>query len=181
MVIDIERIRGILETFRRNVQAEAQANLQAAHNSRGLRIDSSLRVMPRSFSLTFDLGSYGLYIDKGVNPYPTGPSYSGTPPLDPRPNTPSPFNYQRDKPAPDGRMVNNLMDWIDSKTGMTFETEKQKRRAAYGIGINILRKGIEGSGFFSRAYIKHFEGLEDDIVEQFGISIDNFFNFILKE
>lgn len=178
MALDLSKIQQVLDNFRIAVENEANANLQSRHNA-NLRVTSFAKAMPRSFSLTFDLGDYGMYVDKGVNRVGSGPSYDGSEPIPLDKRFKSPFNFQRPKPSQ--TMVTNLSEWLQTKGGQTFESTKQLRRAAYGLGVKILRDGLKGSYFFTDAYRKHYGKMEDDVLEAFGITIDDFFNFVIKD
>lgn len=166
-MLNTENTKRVLEAFRRNVVREARKNLKQKSASGELAnsLTSELDVTQRSFSLQFLMEEYGNYIDKGV---------SGT---EKRYNTP--FNYTTKKPP-----ARAFEKWIkqrgikgrDKKTGR-FITDKS---LSFALANHIYKKGHKPSLFFTKPFEKYFQRLPDELIEQYGLDIEDFMQFTLN-
>lgn len=168
------RVKQALDRFGENVLSQARENMsQRGNPSYGGNMNASYslnnnmtfqsRAMKNSFSAYFDLSDYGLYQDQGVN---------GT-----EQNRGSRFSYG--SRGPSQRMVSNIQDWMEDK-GIDFK-ERTAKQKAWKIADNIIKRGLRQTLFFSDAYEQAFAELPEELVEAFGLDLDDFFNFILKE
>lgn len=159
------KVKQALEAFGMTVLSEARRNLDSRGMNASYKLRNSMtfnsRVMRNSLSASFDLSSYALAQDQGVD---------GT-----EQSQGSPYSFKDDRPSKS--MVANIQSWMaDKGIGFTELTSKQK---AYAISTNILRNGLKRTLFFTEAYEKGFSQLPDELIEAFGIDIDDFFNFII--
>jgi len=176
MAFDPVKMKRVLNSFGDSVVADAKKNLQSSgNNNRPITVMGNLeekisfaaRVMPNSMSLKFDLGQYGEGIDQGIKG--SSPMYnqvSGTP-----------FKFQATMPSK--AMRENLDRWA-RRVGFTF-LEDDRKWGLMGLGAGILAYGIKPTKFFRKAYEKHFKNLDRELVEAFGLDVDDFFEFIFKE
>ena len=159
------RVKQALEEFGMTVLEEARRNLDRRGMNASYKLRNSMTfdstVSKNSLSAFFYLGPYALAQDQGVDGTEQGRN--------------SPYSFTTDKPPM--RMVMNIQDWMaDKGIGFSELTSKQK---AYAISTNILRNGLKRTLFFTEAYEKGFSTLPDDLIEAFGIDIDDFFNLII--
>ena len=109
---------------------------------------------------------YGEFIDKGVKGVESGRSLAG-------------YKYTNKRPP-----VNEIKKWMrvkpikarNKKTGR-FITQEQ---GAFLIANAIYKKGIKPTEFFSRPFELAFERLPDDLVEAYGLDVEQFMEFVLK-
>lgn len=161
-----ERVKQALDNFGKDVIEGARQNLESRGMNASYRLSNNMSFQSvaskNSFSAFFYLGPYAMYQDQGVNGTEQGRG--------------SEFSFTTDKPS--FAMVNRIEDWMASK-GIGFK-EVRARQKAYAISTNILREGLGKTLFFTEAYERGFELLPEELVEAFGLDIDDFFNFILK-
>ena len=155
-----------LNKFGKDVVQQSRSRLtkQKKNASRGLynSIGYDLNVSKNSFSLEFKMEDYGKFIDQGV---------SGT---EKKYNTP--FKYTTKAPPPQV-----FASWAktrgikprDKKTGK-FITNK-----AFGfiISRHIFKQGQKPTKFFTTSFEQQFKRLPDDIVNSFGLDLDNLLDF----
>lgn len=166
MAFDPVRVRQALDEFGERVLEGARQNLDAQNMNASYKLKNSMSfqsvVSKNSLSAFFYLGPYAMFQDQGVD---------GT-----EQARGSEFRFTTDRPS--FSMVNRIEDWMANK-GIGFD-EVEARQKAYAISTNILRSGLRKTLFFSEAYEKGFSQLPEDLVEAFGLDIDDFFNFIIE-
>ena len=176
MAFDPVKMKRVLNSFGDSVVTTAKENLNKPNRFSGKptttsgnlesKIKFAARVMPNSMSLKFDLGEYGEGIDQGVNGAENGNNWG------------YPFSFK--KTVPGSGMVNNIMTWMQQK-GISGFNPSNPRTDAFFIASMVLRRGITATGFFEKAYREHFKNLDKELVEAFGLDVDDFFEFIFKQ
>ncbi len=156
------RTEAELKDFAERVIRNAKRNLKrkgkSASGDLASSLDYDLKVHKNSFSLQFFMMEYGTFVDEGVS----GKSKKY--------NTPYSFTNRMPPSKP-------ISDWIRKK-GI-------KGRDARGRFINndslsflirrsILDKGIKPTQFFTKPFQNAFKKLDTDLLEQFGLDIDDF-------
>ena len=138
-------------------------------------IQYNLKVSKNSFQLDFLMDEYGKFVDKGVK----GKNSASKAPSSP---------YKFGKSSGTGRKKGGLGDQIDAlvkrkriqfrerKTGR-FMTFKQ---TASLIASSIYNKGIETTNFFTKPFEAAFKNLPDQLVEDYGLEVDNLLKSALK-
>lgn len=129
-------------------------------------LNANVKVMPNSINLEFEMEEYGIYQDKGV---------SG---VEKKYNTP--YRYTNKMPP-----VKPLADWAKFRN---IRLRDEKGRFAKGnyqtIGFLIARKiyknGIKPSLFFTKPFEQAFEKLPDELINKYGLDVDDFLAFTLK-
>lgn len=168
--MQLENTQEAFDRFARYVIQQARSNLtkQKKNVSGNLykSLGYKLSVYPNSMRLKFtgmDEGTYGSFVDQGV---------SGT-----EKKYPTKFSY-RDKRPP----VSALLPWIEAKR-LRFRDSKGRfkkgsyKSMAYVIANNIYKRGIKPSYFFTKPFEKAFKGLPNEVVEAFGLDLDEFLDF----
>jgi hypothetical protein len=159
-----------LEKFRKFVAQQSRSRLSKAkkNDSKGLykKLDGVLKVSPNSFKLSWDLG-YGNFQDKGV---------SGT---EKKYNTP--YSYKSKMPP-----IKPLAEWAQRK-GIKLRDEKGKfkkggyKTLGFLIARSIQRKGIKPSLFFTKPFEQGFKKLPDELLEAYGLDVEEFLQFTLNK
>lgn len=166
MAFDPVKMKMVLNSFGSSVVSDAKKNLDSKTGNLESKISFAARVMPNSMSLNFDLGEYGQGIDRGIKG-------SGNNEV----NTDTPFKFVKKNPSQ--AMINNLSAWADRAGFQPFS--KDRKFVMKHLGRIILSRGIQPTHFFKNAYEKHFRTLDKDLVEAFGLDVDDFFEFVFKK
>jgi len=149
----IQQSRSRLTKSRKNVNKKL-------YNS----IDGDVKVSSNSISLTFFMEDYGVYQDKGV---------SGT-----KKKYNTPFSYTSKRPP-----RKTLEEWI-SKRRFQFRDKKGKfmsyKSMSFLIQRSIFEKGIKPSLFFTKPFEQGFKKLPDEIIEAYGLDVEELLEFTLK-
>ena len=163
----LDNLQKELNGFAKNVVFKARANAQkkSATGNLANSIYADLQVHKQSFSLEFWMSPYGEFVDKGV---------SGK-----KKKYKTPFSY-KDKMPPS----NVFLKWIKvrgikgrGKNGR-FITNKS---LSFLIARSVFNKGLKPSLFFTKPFTQEFKGLSDELVEAFGLDIDNFLKYTLDK
>ena len=158
-----------LEKFRDEVVKEARSQLAAkGKNSSGAlskSIQGEVKQMPNSIGIYFSMLPYGNFQDKGVN---------GT-----QINHGAPYSFKTKMPPP-----SKLDSWIVRKgiaprnVGGQFTSRKGLQ---FLIARGIFKKGIKPSLFFTKPFEDAFRTLPDDLVEKYGLDMEQDLLTILQE
>ena len=161
-------VEQILKEFGENVTRNAKQNLGASYkgrridNSGALRksLDYNVKVSKTGNSFEFDIEmlEYGEWVDKGRLPG------KGIPPK-------ALLKWIRTKP----------IRLRDSKTGSFVKSSESKLKSlAFLINRKIKEHGIAATNFISEPFDKYFKTLPDDIIEAFGLDVEDMIEFSLK-
>ena len=161
-MLDQEHVYKVLDKFRKRVITDARKNLtrlgkNASSDLYG-SLDSELEVSRNSFSLQFFMADYGKFVDEGV---------SGK---NKKHNTP--YEYTTKMPPPrvfDKWMVRRGIAPRD--TGGKFTSRKS---LSYLIARSVFNNGLKPSLFFTKPFEREFMKLDNDLLEAFGLDIDEF-------
>jgi hypothetical protein len=152
-----------LNAFGKYVVQQSRSKLTQSNKNVSKRLYESLgydlKVMPNSFSMAFLMENYGEYQDKGV---------SGT---EVKYNTP--YKYTNKMPPPSA-----FSQWVVRK-GLKGTRDASGRFVSrkglqFAIAKSIFKKGIKPSLFFTKPFEAAFKNLPNDIVEAYGIDVENF-------
>lgn len=155
----------ILNTFAKTVIRNAKRNLQRkgknATRDLSSSLDYELDVNKNSFSLQFFMLEYGAFVDEGVR----GKKSSKKAPQ-------SPFRFKSKMPPREP-----IRKWLKVK-GIRGR-DKQGRfikqdSTAFLIQRSIRDYGMKPSLFFTKPFQNAFKNLDEELVEAFGLDIDEF-------
>ena len=162
-----------LERFRNYVISEARKNLTNGRKNHTNTLYNSLKgnvkAMPNSFSMDFEMSLHGQFQDKGVKG--VGGVRNTTSKFDRsnnkgkmwKQNAPqSPFSFKIDKKP----SVKHFLQWSATK-GLN----------PYAVRESVFRQGIKPSLFFTTPFERAFLRLPDDLIEKFGLDIENLFTY----
>lgn len=169
--------RKALEAFKDYVISQSRANLTKKNKNVSKQLYNSLKgiidVMPNSFSLKFEMEDYGKFQDQGVkgatSTYPE--------------STNSPFKFGTGS-GKKGGLSGGIKQWVKARR---FQFRDAKGRftsyesTAYVISRSIWNKGIKASLFFTKPFEKGFKRLPEELLEAYGLDIDEFLDFTIKQ
>ena len=152
-----------LNAFGKYVVQQSRSKLTQSNKNASKRLYESLgydlKVMPNSFSMAFLMENYGEYQDKGV---------SGT---EVKYNTP--YKYTNKMPPPRA-----FSQWVVRKrlqeTTDASDPFVRRKGLQFAIAKSIFKKGIKPSLFFTKPFEAAFKNLPNDIVEAYGLDVENF-------
>lgn len=159
----------VLNNFKKFVVQQSRSRLSKGRKNVNGKlyksIDGEVKVNPNSFSLSFSMEDYGVYQDKGV---------SGT-----KKKYNTPFSYTSKRPP-----RKTLEEWI-SKRRFQFRDKKGKflsyQSMSFLIQRSIFEKGIKPSLFFTKPFEQGFKKLPNEIIEAYGLDIEELLEFTLKK
>ena len=162
-------VRKELEKFKNAVIKESRNNLKTMRKDTFGKLSKSLRgqvkVSKNSFEFDFLMEEYGMYQDKGV---------SGT-----KKKYNTPYKYTN-KIMP----TKALDKWIVKK-GIAPRNEKGKFISRQGLKFAIAKKifynGIKPSLFFTKPFEKYYKKLPNQLITKYGLDLDKFMSFSLKD
>ena len=164
-----------LERFFKSVIKQSRSNLNKGGNnaSKDLykKMDYDITVSKNSIDADFlmPLGAgqkmgdipYGEFLDKGVKGVKEGRSLAG-------------YKYTNKKPP-----VRFIKTWLKRKTGKF--RQRNQDSIAYAIQNTIYKRGIKPTEFFSKPFKNEFNKLPDEIIEAYGLDLDDFMEFVLNK
>lgn len=169
-------VESTLDAFKKYVIQQSRSNLSKQDRNVSKLLYNSLggevKVMPRSFELSFQMEEYGQYLDKGVK----GKFSSAK-----APNSPFKFGSGTGKK---GGLSQGIENWVTKRRFQFKDRETGKflsfKQTAALITRSIYLKGTKPTEFFSRPFELAFKRLPDDIIEAYGLDVENFLKYTIK-
>ena len=128
-------------------------------------LDKEIEIGANSFRMAFLMEDYGMFQDQGV---------SGT-----KKKYNTPFSYKSKRPP-----IKPIEDWV-KKRGFQFRTQSGKfmsyKSTAFLITRGIFKNGIKPSLFFTKPFEKAFERLPDELVEAYGLDVEQFLKYTITK
>ena len=172
-MLEKDHVKGILNIFGTDVVSQARINFRHKDASgRGSKsIDYEFEVHPNSFMLAFEMESYMEFHDKGVKGV-GGRKADGSIWKRKRVLPNSPYKYtNREPPA-------RVFSRWSIRRGIAPRTsggQFQKRKSLqFALANSVYHTGIETSLFFTRAFNKEFGNLPNELVEAYGLDVEQF-------
>lgn len=161
--------KGVVMQSKRNLTTNGKRASGALHRS----IKYDLEVYKQSFSLSFIMEEYGQFVDKGVKGFKSSSR---------APRSPYRFGSGKGKK---GGLTKGIDKWVRRK-GIQFRDRRTGRFMSYDSTSYLIRraiwnKGIKPSMFFTKPFENAFKRLPDEIVNKFGLEVDQFVDHALKE
>lgn len=166
-----------LQAFNKYVIQQARTNLTKKDKNVSKKLYDSLKgtskVNPNSIENYIEMEQYGQFLDLGVK----GKISSAK-----APNSPFKFGSGTGKK---GGLTEGIRGWVKARRFQFKNKENGKfmtyEQTAQLITRSIYLKGTKPTLFFSKPFEKGFEKLPDDLVEAYGLDIESFLKFTLKE
>lgn len=176
MQLDKENTLKVLNDFSKYVVKQSKTNLTKGGRNVSKQLYDSigydLNVSPNSLELGFKMQDYGQFQDLGVR----GKTSSSRAPR-------SPFKFGTGSGAKGG-LTNGIDNWVKRKR-IQFKNRKSGKfmsyeNTAFLIRNSIYNKGLKPTMFFSKPFEDGFLRLPDDVIEAYGLDVENFLKFTLK-
>jgi len=176
MQLDKENTLKVLNDFSKYVVKQSRTNLTKGGKNVSKQLYDSigydLNVNPNSFELGFKMQDYGQFQDLGVR----GKTSSSRAPR-------SPFKFGTGS-GPKGGLTNGIDNWVKRKR-IQFKNRKSGKfmtyeNTAFLIRNSIYNKGLKPTMFFSKPFEDGFLRLPEDVIEAYGLDVENFLKFTLK-
>jgi ribosomal protein S17E len=165
----LDNVQEVLDEFKAYVIQQAKSNLtrMKKNSSKTLynSIDGFVKKYKNSISIYFEMEDYGFYQDQGV---------SGT-----KKKYDTPYSYKSKMPPP-----SKLDKWIvrkgiaPRKQGGQFVSRKSLQ---FLIARSIYTNGIKPSLFFTKPFEAAFKKLPDELIEKYGLDVEQLFESITKD
>lgn len=161
-MMDRDNTEQVLRQFAKTVIKDAKKNLKNKGKIASKDLYNSmkfnLKVTDNSLDLDILMEDYGKFVDQGV---------SGT---EKRYNTP--YRFRNKKPP-----VRFLQTWLKQKSGVFRARDRRSR--AFAIQNTIFRFGLKPTKFFEDSFERAYRSLPDDVVEAYGLDLEEFIKFTL--
>ena len=159
-----------LNAFAKYVIQQSRSNLSKQNKNVDKKLydslDKEIEVGANSFRMAFLMEDYGAYQDKGV---------SGT---QKKYNTP--FSYKSKKPP-----LKPITQWVTKRRFQFRNKETGKfmsyQSTAFLVRNGIFKNGIKPSLFFTKPFEKAFERLPDELIEAYGLDVEQFLEFTINK
>lgn len=166
-----------LEAFNKYVIKQARTNLTKGNKNVSKKLYDSLKattkVNPNSIENYIEMEKYGQFLDLGVKGKISGQR---------APNSPFKFGSGTGKK---GGLTEGIRGWVKARRFQFKNRENGKfmsyEQTAQLIIRSIYLKGTKPTLFFSKPFAKGFESLPDELIKAYGLDIESFMKFTLKE
>ena len=171
MSVNAKNTEIALKQFINEVVSKSRSNLarkgKNASGNLAKSISGSYKVSANSFLLSFEMEDYGTFQDLGVK---------GAKSSNKAPN--SPFRMGTGT-APKGLFKTAINAWVVRKGIAPRANGKFTDRAQmlFNIRRSIYNTGIKPSMFFTDAFNIGFKGLDNDILEGYGLDVETFIKY----
>ena len=171
MSVNAKNTEIALKQFINEVVSKSRSNLarkgKNASGNLSKSINGSYKVSANSFLLSFEMEDYGTFQDLGVK---------GAKSSNKAPN--SPFRMGTGT-APKGLFKTAINAWVVRKGIAPRANGKFTDRAQmlFNIRRSIYNTGIKPSMFFTDAFNIGFKGLDNDILEGYGLDVETFIKY----
>lgn len=169
-MLDNKNTKEYLNAFAKYVIQQSRSNLTKQNKNVDKKLydslDKEIEVGANSFRMAFLMEDYGTYQDKGV---------SGT---QKKYNTP--FSYKSKKPP-----LKPITQWVTKRRFQFRNKETGKfmsyKSTAFLVRNGIFKNGIKPSLFFTKPFEKAFERLPDELIEAYGLDVEQFLEFTINK
>ena len=176
---EFKNIQDLLDDFKDNVVREARRNVKSKGTLKN-SIKGNVKESPNSIQISFEMEDYGAFVDQGVKGAKS--SSKGNK------QNQSPFKFGTNSSLigkAKGGMSGIMTKWVKQK-GFQWKDKKTGRFMSYKsmgyiIARSIYSKGLKPSLFFTKPFEKYFKKLPQELVDKYGLDIENLFNQITKE
>jgi hypothetical protein len=152
----------VIQQSRSNLTKQGKNVDKKLYNS----LDKEIEVGANSFRMAFLMEDYGTFQDKGV---------SGT-----KKKYDTPFSYKSKRPP-----LKPIQDWVTKRRFQFRNKENGKfmsyKSTAFLIAKGIFKNGIKPSLFFTKPFEKAFERLPDELVEAYGLDVEQFLQYTINK
>ena len=160
-----------LNKFAKYVVKQTRANLTRKKKNASKKLWDSvgyeLEVHKNSFTLKMIMEDYGVFQDRGVKGIKSGKSLDG-------------FSY-KSKGGLKGMPPPRAFDNWNIRRGRAGRNKKgqflSRKQLNFMTALNVFKFGIKPSMFFTKPFEKAFKNLPNEVVEAFGLDLEQFIKF----
>jgi len=170
-----------LDLFKDFVINQSKSRLYKKNVSNKLynSLEGEVKVMPNSIKLSFFMEDYGYYQDLGVR------GYKSTYPETAKYKTKAKFGKSAGGGKTTGGLSDNIKEWVNKKR-FQFRDKKTGKFMSYNttaflISRSIFNKGLKPSLFFTKPFERAFRKLPDQLIEAYGLDVEEFLKFTLNK
>lgn len=168
-MLDNKNTKEYLNAFAKYVIQQSRSNLTKQNKNVDKKLynslDNEIEIGANSFRMAFLMEDYGTFQDKGV---------SGT-----KKKYNTPFSYKGKKPP-----LKPITEWV-TKRRFQFRKDNGKfmsyKSTAFLVRNSIFKNGIKPSLFFTKPFEKAFERLPDELVEAYGLDVEQFLEYTINK
>jgi hypothetical protein len=169
-MLDNKNTKEYLNAFAKYVIQQSRSNLSKQNKNVDKKLynslDNEIEVGANSFRMAFLMEDYGTFQDKGV---------SGT-----KRKYNTPFSYKSKKPP-----LKPITEWVTKRRFQFRNKETGKfmsyKSTAFLVRNGIFKNGIKPSLFFTKPFEKAFERLPDELVEAYGLDVEQFLEYTINK
>jgi hypothetical protein len=173
-------LKKALDRFGSDVVKRSKSELSKkgknASKSLSKSLDYNVKISKNSFELSFVMEDYGKFIDKGVKG--VGGTKADGSSWKKKKVTNSLYKYKSKRPP--AKAFNN---WTVRK-GIAPRNQKgqftTRKSLMFAIAESVYRTGLETTNFFTKPFEKEFKQLPEDLVEAYGLEVDEFLKFTIQ-
>ena len=175
---DFKNIQELLDDFKDNVVREAKSNLKTKGNLNN-SVKGYVKESKNSIQISFEMEDYGAFVDQGVK----GKNSSNKGNRQKK----SPYKFGTNSSLigkAKGGMSGIMTKWVKQK-GFQWRDKETGRFMSYKsmgyiIARSIYSKGLKPSLFFTKPFEKYFKKLPEEVVQKYGLEIEQLFDQITK-
>jgi hypothetical protein len=169
-MLDNKNTKEYLNAFAKYVIQQSRSNLSKQNKNVDKKLynslDNEIEVGANSFRMAFLMEDYGTFQDKGV---------SGT-----KRKYNTPFSYKSKKPP-----LKPITEWVTKRRFQFRNKETGKfmsyKSTAFLVRNGIFKNGIKPSLFFTKPFEKAFERLPDELIEAYGLDVEQFLEYTINK
>ena len=170
MQLNNKNTKEYLNAFAKYVIQQSRSNLTKQNKNVDKKLydslDKEIEVGANSFRMAFLMEDYGAYQDKGVSG--TQKKYNTS------------FSYKSKKPP-----LKPITQWVTKRRFQFRNKETGKfmsyKSTAFLVRNGIFKNGIKPSLFFTKPFEKAFERLPDELVEAYGLDVEQFLEYTINK
>lgn len=192
MIFDREHTRNSLEAFgekwKELTLAEIKKQDMNASGKLARSVDYEVEVFPNSMEFSTLMEHYGIFQDQGVKGVGgerlSGPDKGKKWKLKKVDGKYRKFSYKLSR-GPAGKPSPRHFDKWTIRKGLAPRSSSGKflkrQSLNYAIAEAVYRQGLETTRFFTKPFEQLFKRLPDELIEAFGLDVENFLNLALKK
>jgi len=186
----LNNVQAFLDDFKDYVIQQAKSNLTRMKKNSSKTLYNSLKGYVKesknSIQISFEMDEYGFYQDQGVKgANPSKVSKNAKIRGQQAPNSPYRFGSGTKKGTFD-QFAASIAKWAQRKN-LRLRDAKGKyakgnyKTIGYIVAGNIYNRGLKPSLFFTKPFEAAFKKLPDELVEKYGLDVEELFEDITKE
>ncbi len=186
----LNNVQAFLDDFKDYVIQQAKSNLTRMKKNSSKTLYNSLKGYVKesknSIQISFEMEDYGFFLDQGVKgANPSKVSKNAKIRGQQAPNSPYRFGSGTKKGTFD-QFASSIARWAQRKNLRLRDAKGRYAKGnyktiGYVVAGNIYNRGLKPSLFFTKPFEAAFKKLPDELVEKYGLDMEELFEEITKE